>query len=134
MNTADLTMKLRSLLADLIGRYHDPDPAGAPGSPYHDIPAISHGQIPDSVTATGLEAHVDNITILRPVPLYRYETVMRHHATVYLVAHDGTPPDALQLARERVVAAFQADEVQEIPEVPRAGIQRQFKIFIAVKP
>lgn len=125
MTGPELTMRLRALLADLVGTYTDPDLG-----PTATRPAVSHGALPESVVATGLEAHVDDVPELESDPGYRHELTIARSWTVYLVEHDGTPPGRLQSAAERVVAAFRTSSPSRIPGDERLGIRNQIVVTV----
>lgn len=123
-------MELRALVGHLVGKYHDSDPAGGPG-PYHLLPAISHGHLPESVTATGLEVHVDDLTDVDTIPTYMGDAPQAHLARVFLVEHDNTPPGALRSARERIVTTYRV-QARTVPPVDREGIRHQVIVEIPV--
>lgn len=125
MTGQELTLELRSLLADLVGTYTDPDLG-----PAATRPAISYGHLPESVIATGLEAHVDDVPELESEPGYRYELTLSRSWTVYLVEHDGTPPGRLQSAAERVVARFRTASPRRVPGDERMGIRNQLLVTV----
>lgn len=124
MTGPEITLRLRELLADLVGTYADPDLPGATR------PAISYGELPASVVATGLEAHVDELPEIESEPGYRYELSLARSWTLYLVEHDGTPRGRLQLATERVVAAFRTSSPSRVPADERLGIRNQVILSI----
>lgn len=125
MTGPELTQRLRALLGDLVGTYHDPDlgPSG-------DRPAISYGFLPPSTTATGLEVHVDDVPELESSPGYRHELRIARAFLVYLVEHDGTPPGRLQSAAERVVTSFRTRSPDRIPGDERLGIRNQMIVTV----
>lgn len=125
MTGEEITLRLRTLLADLVGVYTDPD-LGASAT----RPAISYGQLPESVVATGLEAHVDDVPELESSPGYRHEATLARSWTVYLVEHDGTPPGRLQSAAERVVASFRTPSPRRVPGDERLGIRNQILVTV----
>lgn len=125
MTGPELTMALRSLLGDLVGTYTDPDLG-----PAATRPAISYGELPASVVATGLEAHVDDVPELESSPLYRHEAQLERAWTLYLVEHDGTPAGRLQSAAERVVASFRTSSPRRVPGDERLGIRNQILVTI----
>ena len=125
MTGEQLTMRLRTLLADLVGTYHDPD-IGAAG----DRPAVSYGDLPPSVTCTGLECHVDDVADLEALIAYQHEVGIGYAYTVRLVAHDGTPPGALQSAQRRVVATFRTPPPAQLPADERIGLLRQASVIV----
>jgi hypothetical protein len=119
-----ITLRLREILADLVGEYEDPT-AGARR------PAISYGELPPETIARGLEAHVDDRPAIRSRPGYAHELELERTWKVYLVAHDGTPSGALSSAAERVVAAFRTVSPAELGEDERLGIRQQVIVSIA---
>lgn len=125
MTGPELTMRLRALLADLVGVYTDPD-LGASAT----RPAVSYGNLPESVVATGLECHVDDVPELESEPGYRHELTLARSWTVYLVEHDGTPAGRLQSAAERVVASFRTSSPRRVPGDERLGIRNQILVTV----
>ena len=125
MTGPQLTTELRTLLADLLGTYRDSDLG-----PSADRPAAGYGELPASVTATGLEVHVDDEPELDVQAAYQHEVGIRRAWTVRLVAWDGTPVGALSSAVGRVVATYRTPAPVQLPEDPRLGIKRQAAITV----
>jgi hypothetical protein len=125
MTGAQLVIDLRALLADLLGTYRDSDLG-----PSADRPAAGYGELPASVTATGLEVHVDDLDDLEVQSAYQHEVGIRRAWTVRLVAWDGTPPGALSSAMRRVVATYRTPAPALLPEDERLGIKRQAAITV----
>lgn len=123
MTGAEITMRLRTLLADLVGTYEDPDVSGT-------RPAISFGSLPESVIARGLEAHVGGLPDIESEPGYRHEVTIERGWKIYLVEHDGTPPGRLQSATERVVTAFRTSSPTPIAANERLGIPNQVLVTV----
>jgi hypothetical protein len=125
MTGPELAQRLRVLLADLVGTYRDPDLG-----PAFDRPAVGYGDLPESITCTGLEAHVDDLPTLEVLPAYRHEVGIGRSWTVRLSEHDGTPAGALQSATGRVVATFRAPAPVPLPADDRLGMLRQVILTI----
>lgn len=125
MTGPQLTVQLRALLADLVGTYRDADLG-----PTADRPAVGYGDLPASVTCTGLECHVEDVPDLEVQPAYRHEVGIGRSWTVRLVAHDGTPAGALQSATERVVATYRTTAPAALPADPRVGLRHQVAITV----
>lgn len=125
MTGEEITVRLRELLADLVGVYEDPDLGTT-------RPAISFGALPESIRATGLEAHVSDLPTIESDPGYRHELELSRSWRIYLVEHDGTPPGRLQSAVERVVTAFRTSSPTPIAANDRLGIRNQ--VIVTVTP